>query len=415
MSSRGLAPPDWSKRLTKALFLFFASALFVTSWSATSEAYPWMIRHGFAKCASCHTDPMGGETLTGMGRVASDTLLSTRWDGLNNPTTNALLFYGVPEPDWLRFGGSVRVMDALYKFPYQGAAGSFTAFPMQADAYGQFQFDRFRIGGSLGASRVPAGSIYAKAAQITQNNGDNQWNLISRSHWIGYDFSDHVLLRAGRMNLPFGMRIPEHVMWVRTATNTDREHSQEHGVALDYYQGPFRAELMGIAGNFQISPDRFRERGYSLYGEYLLSRGVAVGVSSLITHAEADYTLGGAAPPNTRQAHGLTGRIVPVAPLALLIEGDALLSTAASAGYVGMLQADYEVIQGLHLMGTGEIQDTGKLNAPGAGVSPGAGENQLGGWLSVNWFFFTHFDVRVDMVFRQSTAPALQSQFHYYF
>jgi len=33
----------------------------------------------------------------------------------------------------------------------------------------------------------------------------------------------------------------------------------------------------------------------------------------------------------------------------------------------------------------------------------------------VNWFFFTHFDVRVDLVVRQNNATALQSQFHFYF
>jgi hypothetical protein len=410
MPNRGQRPSRSS--LARALFLFVASALFVISWSGTSHAYPWMIRHGFAKCASCHTDPMGGETLTGFGRVASDTLLSTRWDGGTNPTTNALLFYGVPEPEWLRFGGSLRVMDALYKFPYKGANGNFTAFPMQADAYGQLQFGHFRASGSLGVSRVPAGSPYAKAAQITQNNGDNELNLISRSHWIGYDFSDHLLLRAGRMNLPFGVRIPEHVMWARTATRTDREHNQEHGVALDYYEGRWRGQIMGILGNYQISPDKFRERGYSLYAEYLLTPHAAIGLSSLVTHAQSDYQLAGS-PENTRQAHGLTGRVAPIAPLAILAEADLLLSSVTNAGYVGMLQADYEAIQGLHFMGTGEIQDNG---APKAGSSSrGNGQAQFGGWLSVGWFFFTHFDARVDLVVRQDSPVTLQSQVHYYF
>jgi hypothetical protein len=373
-----------------------------------------MIRYGVAKCASCHTDPMGGETLTGMGRVASDTLLSTRWDGGHDPTTNAMLFYGVEEPSWLRFGGSVRVMDALYKFPGSGNSGSYTWFPMQADAYGQFMFGHFRVGGSLGASRVPAGSQYAKPAQITQNNGDNQWNLISRSHWIGYDISDHMLLRAGRLNLPFGIRIPEHVMWARVATNTDREHSQEHGLAFDYYEGRFRGEVMAILGNYQISPDRFRERGYSLYGEYLLGPRAAVGVSSLITHTAADYLLAGS-PENTRQAHGLTGRVSPWTPLVFLVEGDALLSTQTNVGYVGMFQTDIEAVRGLHFMETLELLDNGKSKAAGATTVPGSGQAQFGDWLSINWFFFTHFDARVDIVFRQATPTTLQSQIHYYF
>lgn len=413
MSNHRRYPPSTNGRLARALFLFFVSTLLVVSWSGTSHAYPWMIKHGFAKCGSCHTDPMGGETLTGMGRVISDTTLSTRWDDSTQPTDNAKLFHAVEEPAWLRLGGSVRVMWALYKFPYQGAKGDYRIFPMQMDTYGQLRFGDFRIGGSLGASRVPAGSQFARPAQITKNNGDEQWNLISRSHWIGYDISDHVLIRAGRLNLPFGVRIPEHVMWSRVATRTDREHNQQHGLALDYYEGPFRAELMGILGNYQISPDKFRERGYSLYAEYLVSPHVGIGVSSLVTHAEADYQLAGT-PPNTRQAHGLTGRVAPMRELAILAEGDALLSTVSSFGYVGMLQADYELTQGFHVMGTGEILDNGKPNGATA-ASTGFGEPALGGWLSAAWFFFTHLDARVDIVFRQNTPTTLQAQMHYYF
>ena len=62
---------------------------------------------------------------------------------------------------------------------------------------------------------------------------------------------------------------------------------------------------MGILGNYQISPDKFRERGYSAYGEYLLDTHTALGVSSLITHAAADRFT---SQPLTRQAHGVTAR-----------------------------------------------------------------------------------------------------------
>jgi len=354
---------------------------------------------------------MGGETLTGMGRVISDTKLSTRWDGGKEPTNNAKLFYAVEEPAWLRLGGSVRMMWALYKFPYQGADGAYRMFPMQLDTYGQLRFGGFRIGGSIGATRVPPGSQFAKPAQITSNE-EQGWNLVSRSHWIGYDISDHFLVRAGRLNLPFGVRIPEHVMWSRDATRTDREHSQQHGVALDYYEGPIRGQLMAILGNYQMSPDKFRERGYSLYGEYMLGPQVALGVSSLVTHASADYILTGH-PSNTRQAHGLTGRIAPIKDLAILAEADVLLSSATTFGYVGMLQADYEVIQGLHLIGTGEILDRGKF--PRDAPAVGTGKPQFGGWLSAGWFFFTHFDARVDVVVRQNSPVTIQAQMHYYF
>ena len=90
-----------------------------------------------------------------------------------------------------------------------------------------------------------------------------------------------------------------------------------------------------------------------------------------------------------------------------------LLTMTTTFGYVGMLQADYEVIQGLHLIGTGEILDRGKF--PRDAPAVGTGKPQFGGWLSAGWFFFTHFDARVDVVVRQNSPVTIQAQMHYYF
>src|SRR5260221_525780 len=409
MSSRGRRLiGDASGRLMRSVLLI-ASALLVLSFASTSHAYPWMIRHGFAKCASCHTDPMGGETLAGFGRVMSDTTVFTRW-GETEPSSKAELFFGVEEPRDLRVGGSIRYMDFLYKLTRNGQSSKPTTFPMQVDAYGQLTlFSKLRIGGSLGASKVRTGSTYSQAAQVTKNP-PGEYNLLSRSHWVGFEVTDEILVRAGRLNLPFGMRIPEHVMWVRTATRTDRESEEQHGAAVAYSAGRWRGELMGIAGNFQVSPDKFRERGYSLYAEYLLAPRTAVGVSSLITHATDDrITL----TPLTRQAHGLTGRLAPIAPLAILAEADVLLSDQSQAGYAGMLQADYELAQGFHALLTGEILDAGKPN--GGSSTPGFGEPKLGGWITHGGFFFSHFVARVSLFPRRGEAATIQSQIHYYF
>ncbi|MBM4362905.1 MAG: hypothetical protein FJ104_09515 [Deltaproteobacteria bacterium] len=383
------------------------------AWVSPAAAYPFMLKHGHSQCGSCHTDPMGGETLTGMGRAASDALLSTRWDGGDAPRSVAELFFGVEEPRALRVGGSVRYMTGLYKFPKDGAKGEFNHFPMQADTYGQATVGPVRFGGSLGYTRVPVGSPHAQAAFVTSNqDGERPSNLVSRTHFVGVDVAEGMLLRAGRINLPFGIRMPEHVMWVREATRTDRESDQQHGVAFSYARGKLRGEVMAIAGNYQVRPDEFRERGYALHGEYQLADRLGVGLSSLLTRAELDRVLG-SPDPVVRQAHGVTLRAAPLRDLVLLAEADALLTTGLGAGYVGMLQADYEVLRGLHGMVTGEIVDAGKPEAVPGG--PGAGEPRLGAWASVGWFFFTHFDWRADLVVRQDSPVTFQSQLHYYF
>jgi hypothetical protein len=320
--------------------------------------------------------------------------------------TSGFLWGLVTPPEALLLGGSYRHL-AIFRPDLKGK--TFVTFPMMADLYGQLQIGGFRVGGSIGAVRVGVGSPYARAAQITQGQGD-QWNLLSRTHWLGYDLNGAFTLRAGHLNLPFGVRIPEHTMWVRQATRTDRESAQQDGVALAYNGETLRAEVMAIAGNYQVNPDKYRERGYSLYAEYLTSPRTAIGISSLITSAKKDRTT---LDPNVvRQAHGLFIRNAFSDNVVLLAEADGLLRTEHEAGYVGFAQLDYEVTQGLHLIGTGEVQDLGHDTFNGGARVPGAGQPQLGAWGSIDWFCLPHVEVRADVFSRQNDVITALGQLH---
>ena len=209
-------------------------------------------------------------------------------------------------------------------------------------------------------------------------------------------------------------------MWVREATRTDRESDQQHGLAFAYSGANIRGEAMLIAGNYQVNPDRFRERGYSLYIEGLVTDWAAIGVSSLITHAEADIaTL--AETSTNREAHGVFARVAVVPPVVLLAEFNGLIKTDREFGYAGMLQADYEPVQGFHVMLTGEILDEGASTVTAASAPaganqtrPGLGEPRLGGWLSLDWFFLPQLEARVDAIMRQEDPFTLLTQLHVY-
>ena len=45
----------------------------------SAQAYPWMIRHDYTGCATCHVDPSGGGVLTAYGSAQGDMLLRTRY------------------------------------------------------------------------------------------------------------------------------------------------------------------------------------------------------------------------------------------------------------------------------------------------------------------------------------------------
>jgi len=341
-----------------------------------------------------------------MGLARAGELLSWNDGGLTTPEL-ARFAFGVPEPEPLRLGGSYRHM-LVYSAAKDGAPSDLSTFPMQLDVYGNARFgELFVLGGSFGVARGIEGSAHVRGAQLNREVGDG-WIALSRSHFLGLWLGDQTLLRLGRMNLPFGVRVPEHVLWAREATRSDRESDQQHGLALAYSEGRLRFEAMAIFGNFQIYPDRYRERGYSLAAEYLLDETVALGVSSLLTRTNEDrFTLERHA---VRQAHALTGRFGFARQLALLAEVDVLKEAGRSAGYTGFAQLDYEPLRGLHALGTLELLDQGRVKD--AASVPGSGEPRLGAWGSLEWFLFAHVDLRLDVVLRESSPVTLQAQLH---
>jgi len=388
--------------------LLVASVMVVLAWlpPRRAHAYAWMIRHEYAGCAQCHADPSGGGLLTLYGRAQGEILLRSHYSkGAETEEPGAVggfLFGAVPLPESVLVGGDYRGM-YLYN-TLAGSPATSQLVQMQADVEGQVTFGRVRLNGSLGYDHGGA-----EGAWITSRAEDN---LVSRVYWAGIDLGEDKswLLRAGRMNIPFGIRSIEHTLFIHSppmipggGVGDDTNTGQELGVALAYNGEHFRGEVMAIVGNYQESPDAFRQRGYSGYVEWDPTAKLALGVSSLVTESQDDPILGTAL---VRQAHGVFARAVAWKPLTILVEEDLLVdSQPASAvgagkpttnvGHAGMLQADVEPWQGLHLMVTGEM-----TRPPVAGAA-----SSFGIWASAAWFFLPHVDVRVDAI-QQSLALA---------
>lgn len=381
-----------------------------------AHAYAWMIRHGFADCSSCHIEPMGGSTLTGMGRVAGQTLMASALGG-GSPSDAALFAFGVREPEGLRLGGSFRGMSI-----YDVDKKSVSAFPMQMDHHGAVMVDGWILAYSIGASRASKRYEHSSKAKVFGKIEDEGLIGVSRYHWLGYRLTDHLMVRAGRINLPFGIRTPDHTLWVRSETRTDQESDQQHGASLTYASGRFRGELMASIGNLQLGDAGYWEQGYSGFFEYSIAARLAVGVSSLLLSPRRELAPipGEMIERNEprqrliRQAHGVTARYSPFRELVLLGEMDLLDESRSGIGYVGVGTADYEPLRGLHLAITGEMLDRGAREHDLDREGLGRGERRLGLWGTLNWFVFPHIELRVDWVMRQRRAPTLLSQLHIY-
>jgi len=397
----------WS-RVAKWMASIALGLLPILLWAPNANAYAWMIRHGYTGCATCHDDPSGAGVLSDYGRAQGELLLRSRYPGEATGEASPLggfLWGAVPLPDALHLGGGVR--EAWMSLKMEGAPVQQQWITMQADVSASLKLQRFRAEGTIGYA--PVGAL---AASLTRAPSDN---LVSRDHWIGYalDEDSAWLLRAGRIALPFGIRNIEHDLFARGITRTDINDTQQYGAALSMSQEKLRGELMAIAGNYQVRPDAYRERGYSGYLEFAPTNTLAMGVSSLFTRAEKDIKYG---VTNYRQAHGLFVRSVPLANVVIMAEGDwvyqSLQWQGHRGGYAGFVQVDWELVQGVHVMGTGEM-----MNGGAAGEPP-----SVGGWFSSVWFFAPHADIRLDEVYQvlgspgggTSTAATLLAQIHAY-
>ena len=365
----------------------------VLLFSSSARAYPWMIRHGYTGCAPCHTDPSGGAgVLSEYGRAQSDLLLRMRYGGASDSgeadKTSGLLWGLAPTPAQLRLGGDFR--EAFFSNQVAGAPVQQSLITMRADVTADLKLGRLRIAGNLGYA--PQGDL---PASLTSHGSGN---LISREHWIGGELDEDGawLLRAGRIALPFGIRMIEHTLFTRAMTRTDFDATQQYGVALSFGRDKLRGEVMGIAGNFELHPDDFRERGYSAYVEYAPTTTLAVGASSLFTRATRDVVYG---VTDYRYANGLFARYSPVKPLVLLAEMDSIYQSLTwnghRGGFAGFVQADYEPTQGFHVMLTGETMDSGAAGEPVT----------YDGWLSAVWFVLPHVDVRFDGLYSRLGIP----------
>ena len=187
-------------RLASRCLLALAIFLAVVAVTARAEAYPWMLRHRYSGCANCHADPSGGGLLTTRGRIAGDVLLRMPYGRPPEEagTAAGFLFGAMKLPPAVLLGGDVREA-ALFVKP-AGQPATTDVFLMQGDVSGQVTMSRVRANGSVGFAQK--GALPAALTDGSKNN------VVSRVHWIGIDLGDEkqFLVRAGRMNLPFGLR-----------------------------------------------------------------------------------------------------------------------------------------------------------------------------------------------------------------
>ena len=241
----------------KLLILTFLSLI-----SFHAFGYANFIGHSYTSCLNCHFNPFGGGPLNDYGRVVSATAISSRALFPDSMTDERLAYasgflFRKPKQDWLRTQVNYRGF-RLVNNPGSAESEEVEWMNMQADArviVKLGQNDKFVAVMNYGKTPVPQ----------TPPPGEEQPLWRSREHYIGYRFSPSFGVYAGLMDKVFGIRVIEHIAYVRAIPQLTM-NDQSHGVVAHYLGENFELGVNGFMGNMEQDAD-LRMKGASLMVE----------------------------------------------------------------------------------------------------------------------------------------------------
>jgi len=366
--------------------------------AAPAHAYPhWQFSSGTNRCSSCHYAPSGGGLLSDYGRYqAGDELSSFGGDGA--------LLHGVGPtlPGWLDLGGDLR--GALIVNDVQDPDGAHAAvFPMQAELAA-----RLALPGSLSiAGTVGLRGQVRRADELVPDQNFQPVDasqLISREHFVTWQpESPGPYVKLGRFYAPFGLRLPEHVFYVRRDLGFNFME-ESYNLSVGWHSD--RTELDVTA----FMPDELRHMGGTEWGgavsyqrHIVDDRGAVGGQAKLASGVGVTRAIGGA----------IAKLYLPAARALVVAEADLVWNRFDGAGatlqLVSIAGVSLFPLRGTVLSLYGEHEQT-DLRVSNARWEAGSVE--------LSWFPVAHVELqalgRLQLPAGGDLARTLLVQLHYY-
>ncbi len=376
-------------RTFKPLLIVAAVLAGVALAPRAASAYPqFQLSTGAQRCNQCHIGPAGGTLLSGYGRDEAGDTISRGGNG-------AFLHGLWDPPDWLQLGGDARL--ALLVSDNGGPGQpAVHAFPMQGDLYASIHASDFYAVGVLGARGTVRGF---------QNSDALEDKLSSREHYLMWrPAAQGAYVRAGRFQLPYGLRLVEHPLYVRRwgGQNYNEEpYALSGGVVKNEYEWHLTAH---VKNPFRCTGQACATYGGVAYYERRVGDKLVLGAEARAAFFDkTDYGY------DTYHAGFVAKYWLEGPKLLFMAQGDFGLKKIEKAHYtnrelVSYLGVSYFPVRGILVTAAAEswYED---LQTKGS--------ERHAGSLEVQYFPWAHFELLLWG--RMSTdASLLMTQLHYY-
>ena len=361
--------------------LLLLTSLFI---SQLAFSFPEMLRHGYSSCTACHVSPNGGGLLTPYGRTLSAELLSS----FGSEKQAGFMHGFVKTPEWLGVGGDVRWVETYLN---NQAVEKYRFIFMQADVEPGFFYKQFSVVGTLG---------YQSKDSYNYTGSD----FISRRHYVMYQPTEQISVRAGRFFPAFGVNFADHTILTRRNLSWE-EGAETYNLEAAYTREKFDVFVTGIFGRPEYK-DLHRDTGFALRGSYNFGEGSKAGLGYYFGKNDLNVARHLAGP---FLIWGITHHLY------LMEEIDFISRSTNSApsvsGALNYTRLGYEFYKGMHVFAT---QEYSKMD-----FNADLTRSQAYG-LGVMWFPIPHLDLSLQYTNRKSDALATTFydfawfQMHYY-
>ncbi|MEQ1664003.1 MAG: hypothetical protein ABL927_01350 [Bdellovibrionales bacterium] len=232
-----------------------AGYVFIWLMSAQSFGFVENVTHGYVNCMACHVSPAGGGLLNDYGRSLSKELMSTwGWKNSEQP-----IFGAVKNSDSFKLGGDYRTIQTYFK---NSQVKQGKQFVMQKNIELGFTNSKVSLVGTVGEQEGPSGT-------------PKKDEFLSERHYLLWDVTDEIKLRAGKFRLNVGLNDPNHTR-VTKAPLGFGPNSESYILEFSKFSEVDEIFVSSDMGRIDIPGGLSSEKSISInYGRYLTEKAKA--------------------------------------------------------------------------------------------------------------------------------------------